>query len=158
MKKALVLAALSVAMSGFVSAAVMAAEPAVVAQDLKKMRIPGRVAAVMWTRRPEYYTLQLAYPGTSRIMRVAKEDPSVAAQGKNVQMWLLRADGTVILPLWRSIDPAAPAPSSTQKPITAAPLRDVIFRFPLSAGKEAVAAALQIGDSFVVDRIEPFED
>ena len=158
MKRALVLAVLCAATSGLVSTAVMAAELTIVAQDLKKMRIPGRVAAVMWTRRAEYYTLQLAYPRTDRIMLVAKQDPSVKAQGANVQMWLLRGDGTVILPLWRSIDPAPAAPSSTKKPPTGTPLRDVIFRFPLSAGKEAVAAALQIGDTFVVDRIEPFED
>jgi hypothetical protein len=37
-------------------------------------------------------------------------------------------------------------------------MRDVVFRFPLSAGNEAVAAAVRIGDLFVVDQIEPFRD
>lgn len=135
------------------------AEVTVVAQDLKRMRVPGRIAAVMWTRRPEYYTLQLAYPSVGRIMRAEKQDPSIATQGMNVQMWLLKADGTAILPLWRSTDPAPPKPSTAKKTTLATPpMRDVVFRFPLSAGNEAVAAAVRIGDLFVVDQIEPFRD
>lgn len=132
--------------------------PAVIAQELKKMRVPGRIATVMWTRRPEYYTLQLAYPSAGRVMLVAKQDPSVATQGTDVQMWLLKADGTAIFPLWRSTDPAQPKPSTSKKPTPEAPMRDVVFRFPLSAGKEAVAAAVRIGDLFVVDQIAPYKD
>jgi hypothetical protein len=130
-------------------------EPVVLAQDLEKMRVPGRVAAVLWTRRSDYYTLQIAKPNMGRILRVSAQDTSFRSQPSNIQMWLLRADGTVITPLWRSIDPAPEPASSAKKGPATTPMTDVIFRYPLSAGTQAVAAAIQIGDTFIVDQIEP---
>jgi hypothetical protein len=158
MKRRLVLTALCMAMLCVVAVPIVVGEePAVVAQDLKKMRLPGRVAAVLWTRRSDYYTLQIAYPNMSRIIRAEKADPSIKSQGSEVQMWLLKADGSVILPLWRSTDATANN-ATTKDKFKSAPTRDVIFRFPLSAGMEAVAAAVQIGDTFLVDQITPFKD
>jgi len=143
--------------AALISLPVSAQEPAIVGQDLEKLRLPGRVAAVLWTRRIDYYTLQLAFPNMSRITLMTKEDPSIKSASSNVQMWLLRADGTIIQPLWRSNDASATNASVKDKS-KSAPMNDVIFRFPLTAGKEAVAAAVRIGDTFMIDQIRPFKD
>lgn len=126
-------------------------EPAIVAQDLKKLRSPA-VAAVLWTRRTSYYTLQIVFPNMGRLIRTPKANPGMNPGRPAVQMWLMKADGSIIPPVWRSTEVSA------KSQVHVGPSSDVLFRFPLSAGQEAVAAAIQIGDTFMVDQIEPFKD
>ena len=142
-------AVLWLAMCGPMAAGTIAApeEPVIVAQDLKKLRSPG-VAAVLWTARKDYCTLQVVFPNRTRI----SEGKPAAAKPAGVQIWLLKADGSLIPPIWRSTE------VSSKSQTDVGPLRDVLYRFPLSAGKEAVAAAVQVGDTLLVDQITPFKD
>lgn len=54
-----------------------------------------------------------------------------------IQVWLLRADGTQILPTW----------NPTYK----------LYSVPAAEGVQAVAAAIQIDDEYYIDKLQPLE-
>jgi hypothetical protein len=66
----------------------------------------------------------------------------------HVEVWLLKADGTQILPATYSCDlgprrPPAPAPI------------EITYEFPLAGGEQAAAAAIRIGDNFYIEKLQP---
>jgi len=112
-------------------------DDAVVGQDLAPARIPGKVAAVHWTLRPDHCTLQVVFPNASRVAR--------GSRTPDVQVWLLKGDGSIILPT-RRIDPAAKDKTLRQ------PLGDeILFDYPRSADGEAVAVALRVDGAFHIE-------
>lgn len=108
------------------------AETQVLAKDLNAARASGKVAAVIWTVRADHCTLQVVFPKTSRV--------SQAIQRPSVQVWLLKADGSLIAPTQR----AEPGKRTYGQP-------EVLFAFPLSADKDAVAAAIRVDDAFYIE-------
>jgi hypothetical protein len=117
--------------AGGLSAAVDA-ETQVLAKNLNAARASGKVAAVLWTARTDHCTLQVVFPKTSRV--------SQAIQPPRVQVWLLKADGSLIAPTQR----ADPGKRTSGQP-------EVLFAFPLSADREAVAAAIRVDDAFYIE-------
>jgi hypothetical protein len=162
------------------SVAAMSAEAdvaAVVAQDLLTVRDSGKVKAAIWTRRPDSYTLQLVTGVPSDIFvgrtiaNLRGLDPSfgtrtlqmvegrrVAGQritplpriAPKIQVWLLRADGTQILPTWRSAEPVAGKTCSLRCIAT-----ETLFRFSLPEGAQAVAAAISIDEQYYIEKLQP---
>lgn len=130
-------------------------ERPVLAQELKTVRASGKVMTALWTRRTTSYTLQLVFPVSSgRAARtnvaVAAQNPTDARSGARVQVWLLNADGSqVSLP--SQFMPANPGPPKCGPRCIS---YEVSFSFPLDAGKQAVAAAIQINDDFFIDQLE----
>jgi len=174
-------------------------EPAqlpVVAQDLKQLQMPGKVEAVLWTRRSDRCTLQLVYPNQGRggyfigntITNLRGLDPTFGARtlaltdGRSVlndetqpaatrapvevrntaapaepkkwtapaiQAWLLRPDGTIIMPLASATPTSGPGDTVP---------RESLFSFPLSATREASAVAVNIDGEYRVQKLEPFAD
>ena len=108
------------------------AETQVLARDLNAARTSGKVAAVIWTVRVDHCTLQVVFPNASRV--------NLKQQRPSVQVWLLKADGSLIAPTQR----AEPGKRTYGQP-------EVLFAFPLSADREAVAAAIRVDDAFYIE-------
>lgn len=133
------------------------AQTQVVGQDLTKLRAEGKVDSVMWTRRADHYSLQVVFPKrTSPPAAPAASAPTTPALAyPDVRVWLLRKDGTTIAPMRRQ----AVSPDGSRIPMArGAPDRvarvEVTYAFPLSAGEEAVAVAMDVDG---VHRIEPLQ-
>jgi hypothetical protein len=120
----------------------LAAEPElpVLAQDLKKLRAPGKVASVLWTRRADQYTLQILFPRNSRMLSGVKNPV--------VQAWLLKADGTLIPATRKTVSISGHGPAN--------PPDEVFYSVPLPAGQEAVAVALMIDAGYYIEELKPF--
>jgi hypothetical protein len=123
----------------------------VVTKDLNGSRVPGKVAAVLWTVRADQCTLQVVFPNAGRIAQAVQNDPKLRPQRPHVQVWLLKADGSLIAPL-RRLEPGVPAAGkrNPRQPYGV----EVNFSFPLSADGEAIAAAIQVDDSFYVEPLK----
>jgi hypothetical protein len=119
------------------------AETQVLAKDLNAARTPGKVAAVIWTVRTDHCTLQVVFPNAGRIAQAMQDDPELKPQRPRVQVWLLKADGSLIAPTQR----AEPGKKDIRQPYGV----EVLFAFPLSADKEAVAAAIRVDDAFYIE-------
>jgi hypothetical protein len=113
------------------------AETQVLAKDLNAARTSGKVAAVIWTVRTDHCTLQVVFPKAGRVT-LKQQRPT------SVQVWLLKADGSLIAPTQR----AEPGKRTYGQP-------EVLFAFPLSADKEAVAAAIRVDDAFYIEPLSP---
>lgn len=72
--------------------------------------------------------------------------PPKVKEGR-VEVWLLKADGTQILPLTYSCD----AGSVVERK----PFVEVSYAFPVAAGDQAVAAAIRIDEAFYIERLQP---
>lgn len=143
------------ATTGFVSACFIAlfgiaalpaaaeAETQVLAKDLNSARTPGKVAAVIWTVRADHCTLQVVFPNAGRIAQAMRDDPKIKLRRPAVQVWLLKADGNLIAPTQRT----EPGNRDIRQPYGV----EVLFGFPLSADKEAVAAAIRVDDAFYIE-------
>ena len=116
------------------------AETQVLARDLNAARTSGKVAAVIWTVRVDHCTLQVVFPNAGRIAQAMRDDPKLKQQRPSVQVWLLKADGSLIAPTQR----AEPDKRTYGQP-------EVLFAFPLSADREAVAAAIRVDDAFYIE-------
>jgi hypothetical protein len=127
----------------------------VLAQDLKQLRVPGKVMAALWTVRTDRCTLQVVLPNFGNGARI------IAAAGKNreaytppsIELWLLGAGGTVITPHYRWESPnikVPPVSSRTQAP-------ELNFQFPREAATQAVAAVLKVDGSYFIEPIHPLE-
>jgi hypothetical protein len=119
------------------------AETQVLAKDLNAARTPGKVAAVIWTVRDERCTLQIVFPNAGRIAQAMRDDPKLKQQRPSVQVWLLKGDGSLIAPTQR----AEPGSKNIRQPYGV----EVLFAFPLSADKEAVAAAIRVDGAFYIE-------
>jgi hypothetical protein len=135
-----------IALFGITASSVSAAVDAdtqVLAKDLNAARTPGKVAAVIWTVRTDHCTLQVVFPNAGRIAQAMQDDPTLKRQRPSVQVWLLKADGSLIAPTQR----AEPGKRDIRQPYGV----EVLFAFPLSADKEAVAAAIRVDDAFYIE-------
>lgn len=141
------------------SAPAFAAAPAqqapVVAQDLKSLRVPGKVTVALWTRRTDGMTLQLVMgiPGSdiARVSRVSQPAGKVPHARPDLQVWLLRADGSHI-----------PWTARNETPLPARPCircsgPEVQYTYPLSASREAVAAAISVDGVYYIQQLAAFE-
>jgi hypothetical protein len=127
----------------------------VLAQDLKQLRVPGKVMAALWTVRTDRCTLQVVLPNAGNGARV------VAASVKNrepysppsIELWLLAAGGSVITPYyrWESANFKVP-PLSTR-----AQAPELNFQFPRSAASQAVAAVLKVDGAYFIEPIHPLD-
>lgn len=131
--------------------AVCANEPSVEAQDLKSLRVPGKVDAALWTRRSDFYTLQVVLD-VRPAYSVSRDGALTGAKRReptDLQIWLLRADGTLILPQRTELPDLARVTLRTNT-------LDATYSFPLSAGTEAVAVAMRLDDGFYINKRESF--
>lgn len=162
--------------SGVVAAAEAGAREAdVAAQDLVKVRESARVGAALWTRRTDSYTLQLVYGGVgigftgSTIASLRGLEPSFGTRAQaaaqpvgtriaprpaktpEFQVWLLRSNGTQILPTYRS---PTPDPAKCNLRCIA---QEVLYRFSLADGDEAVAAVVRVDGEYYVEKLQPLK-
>jgi hypothetical protein len=120
-------------------------EQQISSRDLKTLEIPGKVAGVLWTVRPERCTLQIVFPNAGRIQQAMADPPKRDLHRPSIQAWLLRADGSAISSIGRS-EPGAKNP---RQPFGV----EVLIAFPRLADKEAVAVALRVDDVFLIERL-----
>jgi len=130
-------------------------DTAVVAQDLQELRAAGKFDAVLWTRRTTLCTVQvvLARPeGASRMVSAGPAAPG--PQPLDIEVWLLRADGSKIPATgrWRS------ANFNKHPPVIRSSAPEVLFGFPLSAAGEAVTAVMSVNGQTYIQHLQPFKD
>ncbi|MEO6079802.1 MAG: hypothetical protein ABIQ86_08500 [Steroidobacteraceae bacterium] len=142
----------------------------VVAQDLVTLRPSNKVSAAIWTRRANYYTLQLvmrqgldasfgartlAMIDGRRMAATSRTIPTDVQPSKKLDtsVWLLRADGTQILPAVPSTNPSLDSCSKNLRCIAV----DVLYRFSIADATAAVAVAVRIGDDFYIEKLQPLE-
>ena len=116
-------------------------------RDLNGLHVPGKVVAVLWTVRAEHCTLQVVFANAGRIGQVMRDDSKGRPERPRLQVWLLKADGTVIAPSGR-IEPGNNA--GTKDPRYPYGV-EINFVFPLSADQDAIAAAVQVDDGFYIE-------
>jgi hypothetical protein len=142
----------------------------VVAQDLVTLRNSSQVSAAIWTRRANSYTLQLVMKGGidaafgSRTLELVDGRRMVStsraisadvqpAKRPQTSVWLLRADGTQILP---AVPSTSPSPDSCSKNLRCIAV-DVLYRFSVADAVSAVAIAVRIDDEFFIEKLQPLE-
>jgi len=114
--------------------------PDVTAQQLNGPTASKKVSAVLWTRRPDRYTLQVVLPNMGRIFQLAGPDRETPA----VTLWLLRADGTSV---------AATREVSREEKNGFRPI-EIAYTVPLASGDEAVAAVIRIDDEYFIEPLQ----
>ena len=174
---------LLVACAAVMTTTVSAADPAeaiVRSQDLLNVRKAGITA--LWTRREGSYTLQLVMPvvlparnsmskPALRNTEAATLEPVdvrgvrikapvtsqatgipglTAAPLPQLQVWLLGPNGAEILPSMRG----GPFPAVCNLRCQA---QDLLFRFSIPDGQQAVAAAIRVGDEFYIEKLHSLE-
>ena len=127
--------------SGNFASAEDAKDQQVSTKDLKTLEVPGKVVAVLWTRRPGRCTLQIVFPNLSRIAQAAGDPPRPGLRRPKIQAWLLGADGSTIAPIGQS-EPAG----NGRQPFGV----EVLIAYPRSADAEAVAVALRVDDKYLI--------
>jgi hypothetical protein len=213
--------------AGTAVVAATAAEDAVLAQDLVNVRASNKVAAAIWTHRPDSYTLQvvLAHSPYQRLTTTAAVAPATSTpqetDGVNgspdrssffigntianlrcmdpafgdrtltlvdgrrvvpgssppastapsqpatqrpmaatppptvpprIQVWLLRADGTQIIPSSVSAEFPTAKGCGTQSRTN-----EVLYRFPLRESAQAAAVAISVDDQYFIEKLRPLE-
>ena len=68
---------------------------------------------------------------------------------RRVEVWLLKADGTQILPTTYSCDMGP-----TYQPTPVRPV-EISYEFPLADSEQAVAAAIRIDDEYYIEKLKP---
>lgn len=66
-----------------------------------------------------------------------------------VDVWLLKSDGTQILPATYSCDLRRPGPDMSR------PHAEISYEFPLAGTDQAVAAAIRIEDRYFIQKLQP---
>jgi hypothetical protein len=127
-----------------------ATQASIVARDLRKLRIAGKVDAVLWTRREDRLTLQIVPARANRVSYPGNPAPKGHSFADSVQVWLLKADGTMITPAGMSTPRVGKGPDAR--------LLEVLYVFPLSAEREAVAVAMRFDDQFYIEALTSFPD
>jgi hypothetical protein len=135
----------------------------VLSQDLASLKGTKGVSAALWTRRPDSYTLQLVLPVSGsrmlplvdgrRMVTVSTVASATSPAPTRIKtnVWLLRADGTQILPTFRSPDP------SLAQCVARCIAGEVLYRFSIADARQAVAAAIQVGENFYIERLATLE-
>jgi hypothetical protein len=127
------------------------AETPVVGHTLKNLEVPGKISAVLWTRRENHFTLQIIRRTADGRIRVPTRPD------ESVQIWLLRANGTQILPS-RHWETAEEKKKGCAGPSTRCLGFEIQYSYPLAAGNEAVAVALRFGDEYLIERLAPLPE
>jgi hypothetical protein len=110
---------------------------------------------VLWTRRPDRYTLQVLapwrlVPATSGT--VQKSPATRRRELPNIEAWLLKKDGAAIPAFQRWQTPAASAyPVGSEEP-----RGEVLFAYALSEGPAAIAVVICTDGDCLVRKIAPF--
>jgi len=124
----------------------------------QELEISGKIAAVLWTRRDDQFTLQIMRReelGQKRAASRSVPDSTSARFAGDVQIWLLRADGAIVSPTKRLESPemaSCIAVASGQKPCLG---YEILYAYSISAGTGAVAVAMRLGDSFMLEKLPP---
>ena len=98
----------------------------------------------------EYCTLQVVFPNSGRIAQAKREGANVELRRPHVQVWLLKADGTLITSSGRLEPGTTAGQTKLRQPYGV----EINFLFPLSADKDAVAAAIQVDEAFYIEPIK----
>lgn len=117
---------------------VTATSAEVVSQQLTAAKDSEAIAAVLWTRRADRYTLQVVFPRSYR---------SMSGPAPKVTLWLLAGDGTVI-PVSNAQPLGTRTPRAPNAPTEAA------FSVPLASGERAVAAAIRVDEEFFIEPLQ----
>lgn len=136
--------------------AASAAEPRpVLAQDLSELTVAGKVSAVLWTRRPDSWTVQVVLPrhrpiaAASRVAQPASPATTPPEKPPRIEVWLLRADGSRIAAAYRW---ETPQPKDCLRCIGS----DVLYAFRLAEGDGAASVAISVDDEYRSQRLRPF--
>ncbi|HEV2701883.1 MAG TPA: hypothetical protein VGV09_09655 [Steroidobacteraceae bacterium] len=124
-----------------------AQEQQISTRDLRTLQIPGKVANVVWTVRPERCTLQIVFPNAGAIAQATADHPKLPLRKPSVQAWLLRADGSAITSIGRW-EPRVNT-NNIRQPLGV----EILIAFPRMADTEAVAVALRVDDAFLIERL-----
>jgi hypothetical protein len=131
---------------------------AVLAQNLTKLESTGKVKAALWTLRNDSCTLQLVLPwGMAPLDRnaplkpVELFGPGLAAPLPEVKVWLLTANGAQI----SATKVSRPDPEKFGLRTIAA---EFSYSFPRWVNGQAVAAAIQIGDDYYIEKLQKLAD
>lgn len=132
----------------------------VLTQDLPRLRVAGKVSAVMWTRRDDAFTLQVVLEMPTEFKIASKTMAVDRAAGRQVvlpspplprvQAWVLRADGTSI--------PRAPGSPAFPPVVLASdgiPL-EMKYSFPVSAAQDAMVVVIMVDGAYYVEQLRPF--
>jgi hypothetical protein len=69
-----------------------------------------------------------------------------------IQVWLLRSDGTQIIPSSVSAEFPTAKGCGTQSPTN-----EVLYRFPLRESAQAAAVAISVDDQYFIEKLRPLE-
>lgn len=149
---------------GLVNLPAIAANPdaqdsVVVGQALKQLEIPGKISAVLWTRRKDEFTLQVVRDiaeerGRKQVTSRSVPPMSTTSAAEGLQAWLLMADGAAIPPSRRLEATEKERARCAESPRTRCLGYEVLFSYPHADGEKAVAVALSIGDVFLIENLE----
>jgi hypothetical protein len=106
----------------------------VIAQRITAPKASPKIATVLWTRRPDHYTLQVVFPRSTAVQLPVSTV---------VTLWLLAADGTSI-------------PTSRDPP-PKINVSEISYSVPLSSGQSAVAVALKIDDDYFIEKLNSLD-
>lgn len=123
--------------------------PAVLAQDLKQLRDASRTQAVLWTMRRSYCTLQIVQGIGTRVARAAGTQPETAPLSTRIQAVLIMPGGERVAPTgqWET-------PAGNTGVLSRQTAHELLYAFPLQAGREAVAIALIVDGQEHMQRLE----
>ncbi len=134
------------------------AKMAVLAHNLKTLEASGKVNTALWTLRNDSCTLQLVLPWgmapRDRNIRLQPVDllrSPAAAPLPEVKVWLLTANGAQI----SATSVVRPDPAKFNLRTIAA---EYSYSFPRWVNGQAVAAAIQIGDDYYIEKLQKLAD
>jgi len=103
------------------------------------IKAPEKISAVFWTVQRSLCTMQISFPSLP--------DKQKQPEHPRTQVWLLKADGTVI--------PQTYKPSTNGISMANHTTDSIIYVFPASAKTEACAAVISIGNEFFIQTLPP---
>jgi hypothetical protein len=82
-----------------------------------------------------------------------------ALKHPRIEVWLLRADGTQVLPAAYTCTllPASPADSTVQPSVSRNKSDEFTYRYSFEDGAQAVAAAIRIDNDFYIEKLQALE-
>jgi hypothetical protein len=110
---------------------------------------------ILWTRRPDRYTLQVLTNFRSVTSAKGAPQKPLAMAGRElpaIEVWLLKKEGEAIPAIQRWQTPTANAKQVVSREFRA----EVLYAYPLSAGAEAVAAVICTDGDCQVRKIAQF--
>jgi hypothetical protein len=115
------------------------APPETPVRTMLGIKVPGKVEGVHWSEQSDASYIQISFPGAP----TGQKQPPLA----KTQVWLLKADGTVVTQ--KSKSPDSPAMSISN---AGWDTQFVIYDFPPRAQSETGAVVVKVDDEFFVER------